>query len=114
MLWPAMAAPAPLVTGTSLHAHFLHAATAMLPQLRPLTPRQAAKPASGGLTAREREVALLIAQGKSNRAIAETLVIGSRTVQTHVSNIFAKLGGDSRAQMAAWVAKHGLLPDTAE
>ncbi len=105
-----LAAPA----GASLRTHFLQTATAMLPQSRPLTPRQAAKQAFGGLTAREREVALLIAQGKSNRAIAETLVIGSRTVQTHVGNIFAKLGCDSRAQVAAWVAARGQLPDTSE
>jgi DNA-binding CsgD family transcriptional regulator len=106
--------PLPAPPGISLRTHFLQAATIMLPLPRPLTSRQAAKQAFGGLTARERDVALLIAQGKSNREIAETLVIGSRTVQTHVANIFAKLGCGSRAQVAAWVAARGELPDTSD
>lgn len=56
------------------------------------------------LTRRERDVALRIAEGKSNRAIAEELVITERTVEGHVSNILAKRGFRSRAQIAAWVA----------
>jgi len=56
------------------------------------------------LTRREREVALRVAEGKSNRAIAEELVITERTVEGHVSNILAKRGFRSRAQIAAWVA----------
>jgi DNA-binding NarL/FixJ family response regulator len=44
------------------------------------------------LTAREREVLGLMAQGRSNRAIASTLVIGDKTVETHVASIFSKLG----------------------
>lgn len=60
--------------------------------------------AAGGLTRRERDVALLVAEGKSNRAIAEALVITERTVEGHVSNILAKRGFRSRAQIAAWVA----------
>src|SRR5712692_1443303 len=54
-----------------LRARFLSQATAMLPQKRPLTPGRVAREAFGGLTAREREVAALIAQGKINREIAE-------------------------------------------
>ena len=50
----------------------------------------------GGLTERERMVAALIAQGNSNRAIAERLVVSKRTVTTHISNIFAKLGATNR------------------
>ena len=88
--------------------HYLRAATALIPALRPLTPLQAAKEAAGGLTTREREVAILIARGRSNREIAAALVIGERTVQTHIGNIFAKLGCDSRAQVAAWAVEHGL------
>jgi predicted ATPase/DNA-binding CsgD family transcriptional regulator len=60
--------------------------------------------AASDLTRREREVALRVAEGKSNRAIAEELVITERTVEGHVSNILAKRGFRSRAQIAAWVA----------
>jgi DNA-binding NarL/FixJ family response regulator len=81
---------------------FLPGATAQLPRLRPRSPLQTAKQASGGLTRREREVAALVAQGKSNRAIAETLFVGERTVAGHVSSILAKLKFTSRAQIAIW------------
>jgi len=60
--------------------------------------------ASSVLTAREREIALLIARGLSNRAIADELVISPATAARHVANIFTKLGLRSRAQVAAWVA----------
>jgi predicted ATPase/DNA-binding CsgD family transcriptional regulator len=60
--------------------------------------------AASGLTRRERDVALRVADGKSNRTIAEELVITERTVEGHVSNILAKCGFRSRAQIAAWVA----------
>jgi len=44
------------------------------------------------LTTREREVLALMAEGRSNRAIASTLVVGDKTVETHVASIFSKLG----------------------
>ena len=66
-------------------------------------------PSVGGLTAREQEVAVLVAEGYSNRAIADALVIAPRTVETHVSNILAKLALHSRAQIAAWSVEHGLV-----
>src|SRR5579871_3079794 len=62
----------------------------------------------GGLTEREREIAALIAQGQSNREIAEVLVVHYRTVETHVSNILSKLGFTSRAQIVVWAGKKGL------
>jgi DNA-binding CsgD family transcriptional regulator len=68
----------------------------------PLSPRRALQQHFGGLTAREREVARLVAQGKSNRAIADELVVGVSTVEAHISHIFTKLGFSSRAQIAAW------------
>jgi predicted ATPase/DNA-binding CsgD family transcriptional regulator len=61
------------------------------------------------LSPREREVAVLLARGFSNREIARTLVVTPRTADTHVMNIFTKLGVHSRAQVAAWAVEHGLL-----
>ena len=58
-------------------------------------------------------MAHLVAQGHSNREIAEALVVGERTVETHVSSILAKLGFSSRRQIAAWVAERGQRPRTA-
>jgi non-specific serine/threonine protein kinase len=62
----------------------------------------------GSLTAREREVAALIAQGATNRAIAEALVISERTVERHVANIFAKLDLSARSQIAVFAVEKGL------
>jgi pimeloyl-ACP methyl ester carboxylesterase/DNA-binding CsgD family transcriptional regulator len=56
------------------------------------------------LSHRESEVAQLLARGLSNREIAERLFISERTVDNHVSHILAKLGFDSRVQVATWVA----------
>lgn len=59
--------------------------------------------ARGPLTAREWEVAELVAAGLSNRAIAEKLVLSTRTIDGHVSRILTKLDLRSRAQIATWV-----------
>ena len=75
---------------------------------RALSPRRALKQHFGGLTSREREVARLVAQGKSNRAIADELIVGISTVEAHISHIFTKLGFSSRAQIAAWAVDKGL------
>ncbi len=66
----------------------------------------AASPAAvpGPLTARERQIVSLVADGRSNKAIAEELVISPATVARHISNILAKLGFRSRSQVAAWAA----------
>ncbi len=64
----------------------------------------------GGLSAREREVAALMAQGRSNREIAAHLVVSERTAEVHVSNILGKLGFTTRAQIAAWAIEKGLIP----
>jgi DNA-binding CsgD family transcriptional regulator len=58
------------------------------------------------LTAREIEVARLVAAGKSTREIADMLFISARTAQTHVTNILGKLDLDSRAALAAWVVRN--------
>jgi DNA-binding NarL/FixJ family response regulator len=62
----------------------------------------------GGLTAREREVAAWIAQGKSNREISEAMTVRVRTVETYVTRILQKLGFDSRVQIATWTIEKGL------
>jgi len=56
------------------------------------------------LTSRERQVARLVAGGRSNKEIAAELVIAQRTAEGHVEHILTKLGFTSRAQVAAWVA----------
>ncbi len=75
------------------------------------TPRQTRTAASSPLTRREEQVARLVAEGLTNREIAEHLVISPRTAEAHVENILTKLGYTSRAQIAAYVrAEHN--PDS--
>jgi DNA-binding NarL/FixJ family response regulator len=62
-----------------------------------------------GLTARELEVLRLIASGQTNRAIAADLVLSERTIERHVSNIFAKLGVSTRAAATAFAYEHELV-----
>jgi DNA-binding CsgD family transcriptional regulator len=93
-----------------LRAGFLHAALETLPIERKLTRRQSEAERFGGLTPREREVARFLSQGKSNREIAEDLVLSERTVESHVGNILTKLGFDSRSQIAVWAVEKGLVP----
>jgi predicted ATPase/DNA-binding CsgD family transcriptional regulator len=66
---------------------------------------QADADGAGSLTSREEEIAGLLAQGLSNKAIAQSLVIAQRTAETHVGNVLVKLGLTSRSQVAAWVAE---------
>jgi DNA-binding CsgD family transcriptional regulator len=63
-----------------------------------------AAPAWHPLTAREYEIARLITEGLTNRAIAERLVLSPKTVGAHVEHILAKLGAARRAEIAAWAA----------
>jgi DNA-binding CsgD family transcriptional regulator len=62
-----------------------------------------------GMTQREIEVLRLLAQGKTNRAIAQDLFISDKTVDSHVSHIFTKLGVTSRAAATAYAYEHDLL-----
>ena len=79
---------------------------------KPAKARQPGKEPKGDpLTAREREVAALVARGRTNREIAAALVISARTADAYVQNILNKLGFSSRAQIAAWTAEHGLRTD---
>jgi DNA-binding CsgD family transcriptional regulator len=61
-----------------------------------------------GLTERELEVLRLVASGRSNKAIARELVLSEKTVERHLSNIFAKLGVSSRAAATAFAYEHAL------
>jgi DNA-binding NarL/FixJ family response regulator len=70
--------------------------------------REVPSVAAGGLTVREVEVLRLVAAGKTNRAIAADLFLSERTIDRHVSNIFAKLGLSSRAAATAYAVEHGL------
>ncbi len=99
------------VADSGLREHFLRQALTLLPPPQPLTPRQVAKRAFDGLTERERAVAALIAQGKSNREIAAVMVLSKRTVETHIGNIMAKLGFEARAQIIVWAIEKGLVED---
>ncbi len=65
--------------------------------------------AAGALSERELQVLLLVAAGKTNRAIAAELVISEKTVARHVSNIFTKLGVSSRAGATAYAYEHDLV-----
>jgi DNA-binding NarL/FixJ family response regulator len=70
-----------------------------------------AKPKASGLedlTEREIEVLRQIAAGKSNREIADEMVISEKTVKTHVSNLLSKLHLEDRTQAAIYALKHGL------
>jgi DNA-binding CsgD family transcriptional regulator len=73
-----------------------------------LSRRTASRP-TGGLTARELEVVRLVATGRTNKAIADELVISEKTVARHVSNIFTKLRISSRSALTAHAYEHGLV-----
>jgi DNA-binding CsgD family transcriptional regulator/tetratricopeptide (TPR) repeat protein len=64
---------------------------------------------AGGLTGREMEIARMVATRKSNKEIGGALQISSRTVSTHLSNIFTKLSVTSRGELADFVRQNGLL-----
>jgi DNA-binding CsgD family transcriptional regulator len=75
------------------------------PEARPVT-RPAAYP--DGLTAREVEVLRLLAAGATSREIAEGLVLSVRTVDRHLSNIYAKIGARNKADAVAFAVRSGV------
>ena len=68
------------------------------------------EPLPGGLTPREAEILVAIAEGLSNREVAARLVISEKTVARHLANVYAKLEVSSRTGAAAWAHRNGLLP----
>ncbi|MFD8641002.1 response regulator [Streptomyces zaomyceticus] len=66
-------------------------------------------PADDGLTERETEVLVLVADGLSNQEIAGRLRISTATVKTHINNLFAKTGVRDRAQAVRYAYQHGLV-----
>ncbi len=71
--------------------------------------RQKQQEAYESLTEREQEVLELLAEGKTNKEIAESLIISDRTVQTHLSNIFSKMGVGSRTEAVLEAIRRGWL-----
>jgi DNA-binding NarL/FixJ family response regulator len=66
------------------------------------------RPLPDDLTAREAEVLTLIAQGLTNRNIADSLYLSAHTVKTHINRIFAKTGAKTRAEAILYAQSHGL------
>jgi two-component system, NarL family, response regulator LiaR len=66
----------------------------------------------GDLTERELDIIRLVAEGRSNREIAETCFISEKTVKTHISHVLAKLELKDRTQLAIYALKHGLADDS--
>jgi DNA-binding NarL/FixJ family response regulator len=101
--------PAEVATAiTAAAAGEVHLDSAVARQLA----RRMAAPQAGltSLTVREREILALVAQGHSNRDIADELVISERTARTHVSNVLSKLQLSSRTQAALLAIREGLIP----
>ena len=71
--------------------------------------RSVRRPRRDRLTAREREILVLLAEGLSNRAAAERLGIAERTVKFHVAEILGRLGAANRAQAVALAKARGIL-----
>ena len=90
----------------NLRTRFSQRLNSLIPSKPRPTPKRVAKAAFGGLTRRERDVAELVARGKTNRAIARELGIGERTVEGYVAAALAKLSFVSRTQLAGWVIEH--------
>jgi DNA-binding NarL/FixJ family response regulator len=63
------------------------------------------------LTSREIDVLRRLARGKSNKQIAQRLVITPKTASNHIEHIYAKIDATSRASAALFAMQHGLLPD---
>ena len=97
------------IDDTDIREEFRSQATAQGKGSGKISRKEAEKRQFSGLTLREREVASLIAAGKSNLEIAEALTLSVRTVEAHIGNILSKLNFSSRSQIAVWAAEKGLI-----
>ena len=77
---------------------------------RQRTERHEPRPAAAGLSTREVQVLRLMAAGKTNQEIANTLFRSPNTVANHVRNILGKTQAANRAEASAFAVRHGLLP----
>jgi DNA-binding CsgD family transcriptional regulator len=84
----------------------LHLWREPIPELTPSSGDAPAAPSADGLTQREREVALLVADGLRSREVAERLGIASQTVKSHLKTIFDKLGVRNRVELARRLVQH--------
>jgi ATP/maltotriose-dependent transcriptional regulator MalT len=92
-----------------LYQHLGNQAEAARLEQRLREPARAARPVlPAGLTGREAEVLRLVAAGRSNREIAEALVVSEKTVENHLTNAYTKIGAENRAAAAAFAVRHGL------
>ena len=69
-------------------------------------------PLPAGITAREAEVLRLLAAGRTSREIGEELFLSVRTVERHVTNVYAKIGAHGRAEATAFAIRHGFAPES--
>jgi DNA-binding CsgD family transcriptional regulator len=106
--WPWLAARAYELAGETARALEIQRRIGAFAEVRRMERAglAAERPAKRGgvLTERERELALLIAEGKGNRAAAEALSITEKAVEKYLTSIYAKLGMTSRSQLAAYIA----------
>jgi DNA-binding CsgD family transcriptional regulator len=98
----------------TLRTRFGEGLAVVVPPGPPPSAARLAKEEYGGLTRRERDVVQLVALGKANQVVAYELGIGERTVEGYVTSALAKLGFDSRTQLATWALARGLLQSAPE
>ncbi|GAA5027627.1 response regulator [Actinopolymorpha pittospori] len=94
------------VIDRAVQHHLVEAIAATSPPSRP----EPVPERPDGLTPRETEVLVLVAEGLSNTEIAAHLVVSEGTVKTHINHVFAKLGVRDRAQAVSYAYRTGLVP----
>jgi DNA-binding NarL/FixJ family response regulator len=102
--------PQRLATGTGRGLELLRVISGTSQAVGAVRSSDASSPDGERLSPREREVAMLIGRGLSNRQIADDLSISIATVERHTANIFNKLGVHSRVQVAVWAVSKQLNP----
>ncbi len=108
--WPLWQAEALELAGDASAAREIYTRCGAIVDKQRLDAQRGAGEIPGGLSRREWDVAQLVAQGKSNRSIAEALVLSERTVENHIASIFNKHSLRSRAEIASFVAREERLP----